>query len=67
MKLPWSFHSKCSGVLCGLENSLKKSIIENINNVDWQIMQATCPQKIMYDAIDIFSVTTSMRYESKGS
>ena len=66
---PRSFHSKCSGVLCGLEKSSSKKVNRsgNDNNADWcKLCKATCPAKDNNrDAIDIFSVTTSMRYESE--
>ena len=66
---PRSFHSKCSGVLCGLEKSSSKKVDSSVNsnNTDWcKLCKATCPAKDNdVDAIDIFSVTTSMRYESE--
>ena len=66
---PRSFHKRCCGVTSGLEDDRSKKtnqVVDDDKQKDWcKLCKATCPvANDNCNAIDIFSVTTSMRYES---
>ena len=67
---PRSFHKRCCGVTSGLEDDRNKKtnqVVDDDKQKDWcKLCKATCPvANDNCNAIDIFSVTTSMRYESE--